>query len=64
MWLFTIKIGTVIKRIKSLLIIESQQEKANVFENDLVLPIDMHGLPKLEDLPCRGVLKRIRVSIR
>jgi len=31
-----------------------------VVEN--VLPIDMHGLPKLEDRPCRGVLKRIRVS--
>jgi len=44
MLLFTIKIGTVIKRIKILLIIESQQEKANVFENDLVLPFDMHGL--------------------
>ncbi len=23
---------------------------------------DLYGLPKLEDLPCRGVLKRIRVS--
>ncbi len=24
---------------------------------------DLYGLPKLEDHPCRGVLKRIRVSV-
>ena len=42
--------------------VELQYARANVLEKVLVLPIDMHGLPKLEGFPCRGVLKRIRGS--
>ena len=29
----------------------------------MVLPFDMHGLPRLEDFPCLGVIERINKDV-
>ena len=42
--------------------IERELRLMELEEAEKVLPFGLHGLPRLEDRPCLGVLKRIRVS--